>query len=306
MPRIARMIILDEPAVYHVMSRSALPGNVLGDVEKDYLVKLIQQLSRVYFVEVLGYAVMGNHFHLCVRMLPGINFNDKEISQRFKYYYAEMLGQKKREMTAGQIPSLRLKWSKLSSYLQEIKQRFSHYYNRLHDRHGYFWSDRFKSVIVEEGNTLINCLAYIDLNAVRAQLVRKPEEYRWCSLGYHIQRGNRKGFLSLDLGLAEFGQKGNKARLQLYRDYVYRKGGLDGIFAHSQTGMTNTTELSQIDRFRYRTRYFIDSGIIGSQTFVKRWYREFCHYFQSSPKRQPRQIQGLDGIYSLKRLSEGN
>ena len=41
---------------------------------------------------------------------------------------------------------------------------------------GYFWGDRSKSLIVEEGLTLINCLAYIDLNAVRAGIVEKPED----------------------------------------------------------------------------------------------------------------------------------
>jgi len=61
MPRIARMIIKDEPAVYHVMSRTALDGYVLGDVEKEYLVELIKKLSKVYFAEVLGFCVMGNH-----------------------------------------------------------------------------------------------------------------------------------------------------------------------------------------------------------------------------------------------------
>ena len=46
------------------------------------------------------------------------------------------------------------------------------------------WS-RFKSVLLEEGETLIQCLAYIDLNAVRAGIVQRHEDYRWCSLGYH-------------------------------------------------------------------------------------------------------------------------
>jgi hypothetical protein len=39
-------------------------------------------------------------------------------------------------------------------------------------------------VIVEKGETLINCLAYIDLNPLRAGLVERPEDYRWNSLGY--------------------------------------------------------------------------------------------------------------------------
>jgi hypothetical protein len=65
---------------------------------------------------------------------------------------------------AGWIPSLREKLSNLSEFIREIKVGFTRYYNKRHNRRGYFWGDRFKSVIVEKGETLINCLACIDLN----------------------------------------------------------------------------------------------------------------------------------------------
>jgi hypothetical protein len=68
---------------------------------------------------------------------------------------------------------------------------------------GYFWGDRFKSVIVDKGETLVNCLAYIDLNPLRAGMVDRPEEYRWNSLGYHLQTENKDQFLSTDFGLKE-------------------------------------------------------------------------------------------------------
>ena len=55
MPRIARLVIKEEKAVYHVMSRTALDGYVLGDVEKDFLVNHIRRLAKVYFAEVLGF-----------------------------------------------------------------------------------------------------------------------------------------------------------------------------------------------------------------------------------------------------------
>jgi hypothetical protein len=107
-------------------------------------------------------------------------------------------------LTDGQIPTLRAKRPSLSDYVKEIKQRFSHWYNKRHGRKGFFWGKRFKSVLVENGDTLINCLAYIDLNPVRAGLVERPEDYRWCSLAYHVQTGNKDDFLSLDFGLATF------------------------------------------------------------------------------------------------------
>ena len=100
------MILKGEPAVYHVISRTALDGFVLGDVEKDYLLKLIRRLSSVYFVEVLGFCLMGNHFHLLVRVHPGDDYDDEEIKRRFKLYYGD---DKKRVLQDGQIPFLREK-----------------------------------------------------------------------------------------------------------------------------------------------------------------------------------------------------
>ena len=64
MPRIARIKVSGEPTVYHVMSRTALDGFVLGDVEKDFLLKLMRRLSGLYFAEIIGFCIMGNHF-LC-------------------------------------------------------------------------------------------------------------------------------------------------------------------------------------------------------------------------------------------------
>ncbi|HID96607.1 MAG TPA: hypothetical protein EYP57_00190 [Thermodesulfobacteriaceae bacterium] len=62
--------------------------------------------------------------------------------------------------------------------LKDIKLRFSRYCNKKYGRKGFFWVDRFKSVIVEDGNTLVNCLAYVDLNPVRASLCRMSEDFR--------------------------------------------------------------------------------------------------------------------------------
>ena len=63
-------------------------------------------------------------------------------------------------------------------------------------------------------------------------------------------------------------------------------------------------ELTRSDRFRYRTRYFTDSGIIGSREFVFRHYQNFRNLFQSKNEKKPKPVKGLSGMYSLKRLSE--
>jgi hypothetical protein len=63
-------------------------------------------------------------------------------------------------------------------------------------------------------------------------------------------------------------------------------------------------DLDPITIGAYRSRYFTDSGIIGSKEFVLSNYQRFKHLFNSKHEKKPKPIKGLDGIYSLKRLSE--
>jgi REP element-mobilizing transposase RayT len=309
MPRTQRLIINDETAVYHVMSRTALDGFPLDDIEKDFMVDLIRHYSTLYFVEILGFCLMGNHFHLLVRMFPEYKFTDKDIKKRYADFYGE-----EEAFADGRIPYWRAKLSSLSEFMREIKVGFARFYNKRHNRRGYFWGDRFKSVIVENGETLINCLAYIDLNPLRAGLVELPEQYRWNSLGYHVQTRNRENFLSLNFGLKEFGVLDAEERLKLYRQYVYEAGAVDRSEKRSadvidssvlKRERKNDFEIKRVQRFRYRTRYFTDSGIIGTKEFVSGNYRRFKDLFMSKRDKIPKPVAGLDGIFSLKRLAEG-
>jgi putative transposase len=306
MPRIARMLRTGEQTVYHVMSRTALDGFPLGTVEKNYLVNLIKQLGRLYFTEIIGYCVMSNHFHLLVKMLPESDFSDGDIKLRFGTYCGE-----KQFLSDEQVPFFREKYSNLSEFVKEIKMGFSRFYNRRHNRRGFFWGDRFKSVIVEKGETLVNCLAYIDLNPVRAGLVKRPEDYRWSSIGYHVQTDNKDNFLSLDFGLKEFGEPDEAERFRRYRRFVHETGAIDfgkGIRIDARVVAKERQrdfKLSRADRFKRRTRYFTDSGIIGSKEFVRENFLRFKHLFQTKHDRLPKRVNGLDGVYSLKRLAQG-
>ena len=147
MPRIARIKVKGESTVYHIMSRTALDGFVIEDVEKDFLLGLIKRLSRLYFSEILGFCLMGNHFHLLVRMHPGKNYTSEEINRRYKNFFKERLGQKDDtpDLTDGQISHFRSKWEDLSEFVRDIKQGFSRFFNKRHDRRGFFWAERFKT-----------------------------------------------------------------------------------------------------------------------------------------------------------------
>ena len=295
MARIARMIIKGEAAVYHVISRTALDGYVLGDIEKEYLFGLIKKLSSLYFTELLGYCIMGTHLHLLVRMHPESSFSDKEIRRRFQLYHSSKV---KKKLTKSQISSLRTKWEDLSEFVKEIKQQFTRFYNKRHNRRGFFWAERFKSLIVGNGEALINCLTYIELNPVRAGLVEKPEDYQWCSLGYHLQTKNKDNLLSMDFGHPEFDAKDAARQLDHYRTYIHDKGRI----RVDQENIALPDD--QKDRFRCRCRYFIDGGVIGSKEYVNHVYQQFKDIFYSKNEKKPRLISGLNHTYSLKRLME--
>jgi hypothetical protein len=58
-------------------------------------------------------------------------------------------------------------------------------------------------------------------------------------------------------------------------------------------------ELSRNDRLRYRTRYFTDSGVIGTKEFVSKTYMRFKHHFNSKNEKKPKPVKGLSGVYPL-------
>ena len=130
---------------------------------------------------------------------------------------------------------------------------------------------------------------------------------------YHVQTNNRDNFLSIDFGLKQFNVRNQKERIRRYRRYVYEAGSINQPAKGSvkvieekvlEKERSKALELSKSDRFRYRTRYFTDSGIIGSKKFISTNYRRFKHLFYSKLEKKPKPIKGLEGMYSLKRLSE--
>jgi len=219
-------------------------------------------------------------------MLSPEDFSDEEVICRVKRYYGDR--RKVENLPLEKILYWRNRLSDLSRYVQEIKQRFSRWFNKHHNRKGYFWGDRFKSVIIETGEALLNCLAYIDLNPVRAGLVERPEDYRWCSLAYHLGTGNKDNFLSTDLGVAAFTNKGYRERIALYRAYMYEKGGLRVASKNSPVP------------FLKRIRYFTEGLIVGSRNFVRETAEKIREVLGLKRERRPRKVGPVEGLYSFR------
>ena len=100
-------------------------------------------------------------------------------------------------------------------------------------------------------------------------------------------------------------QKGNPhdGGFPFYSGSIWIREGKGGLLQES-THLKQGLEFRNVDRFRYRTRYFTDSGIIGTKEFVSRVYQDFKGYFASTHEKRPKPVKGLESVYSLKRLSE--
>jgi len=65
------------------------------------------------------------------------------------------------------------------------------------------------------------------LNPLRAGIIKRPEQYWWCSLGDHLQTDNKDNFLSTDFGMKEFNVTDKKEKIRRYRRYVYEADALN-------------------------------------------------------------------------------
>jgi putative transposase len=86
--------------------------------------------------------------------------------------------------------------SAISLMIQSVDGKFAEYYNAVKGRRGAFWEDRFHAIMIEEGSHLFRCMAYIDLNMVRAGAVKHPAEWDWCS--YRELTGERRRYRLVD------------------------------------------------------------------------------------------------------------
>ena len=63
--------------------------------------------------------------------------------------------------------------------MKHLGQRYVHYINRAYKRSGTLWEGRFRSCLAQSEDYVLACYRYIELNPVRAGIVRHPREYRW-------------------------------------------------------------------------------------------------------------------------------
>ena len=202
---------------------------MFGDLEKEALRRLMWRMARFAGLEIRTYAVMENHFHILARVPSQEHFvarfagegGEERLLEHLRLLYsrqyiaalrAELADLRQREMPEqadALIAGYLRRFCNLPLFVKELKERFSRWYNAHRGRRGTLWMERFKSVLVEDGEALRTMAAYIDLNPVRAGIVKDPKDYRWC--GYGEAMGGGK---AARLGLCQVvghGERGAKA-----------------------------------------------------------------------------------------------
>lgn len=207
--RLPRIKLPHRNVVYHCVSRIVGRQNLLNDSGKEFMVHLLWKMAGFCGLEVITYCFMSNHFHILIRIPKQAEVSDLQLLDRLAGLYGKkgVLTTLAREsMTQlGHIDDyvrtrILARMGDISEFMKEFKQRFSRWYNRQHNREGTLWSERFRSVLVEDQPTVVEAVAaYIDLNPVRAGLVEDPKDYRFCGYAAALT-GNklaRKGLMSI-------------------------------------------------------------------------------------------------------------
>ncbi len=158
MPRANRCFMPGQ--VWHITHRCHKQEFLLKFAQtRQRYIHWIYQARKRFEVEILHYTITSNHIHLIVRNRGGDN----------------------------EIPRL----------IQLVAGRTGQEYNARKHRKGAFWEDRYHATAIETGKHLQRCLVYLDLNMVRAGMVKHPEDWKHGS--YHEIQGNRRRNTIIDL-----------------------------------------------------------------------------------------------------------
>lgn len=141
MPSGPRLLIHN--ACYHIITRGNQRQKVFLDT-KDFTkyLLLLRKYKRKFGFRIYGFCLMPNHIHL--------------------------VGEPQEKQN-------------LAKFMQALSRAYTAHFNKRYNKVGHLWQNRYKSKIIVKDNYLVDCLHYVELNPVRANLVRSAGEYHWSS-----------------------------------------------------------------------------------------------------------------------------
>ena len=159
-------------AWYHVMNRGQERRSIFrGDGDKKAFLKLLNEISEIYSVEIHAFSLMDNHYHLLIHT-----------------------------PVAG-----------LSRAMRHLNGLYTQGFNKIHRKDGPLFRGRYKAILVDSNEYLTELVRYIHLNPVEAKLCEHPKQHKWTSYRYYFKPDKTIRFLRTESILAEFGKNEKKA-----------------------------------------------------------------------------------------------
>jgi putative transposase len=345
-----------KPVIYHCVSRVVDRRLAFGPVEKEKFRTFMRMQESFTGCRVLSYCLMSNHIHLLLEVppMPEGGLSDELLLARLRAIYGEafvgevagQLAEARRSHAETLVADIHSRFTyrmhDLSEFMKTLMQRFTKWFNKSQQRRGNLWEDAFTSVVVEDGIASKTMAAYIDLNPVRAGIVKEPAAYRWSSYGEAIgggPRGNgkkaRAGLVrafkahqgvaadesfwanGVDQEYRKLLMRGAVEKSELRVDpsgkiakRILRKGGSKENSQEMQDLNETSSEIPFAEMLGMRIRYFSDGVVIGSREFVNDVFAGSRGRFGENRKSGARKLRGNAApasgmIWSIRDLRTG-
>ncbi|WP_334030002.1 transposase [Alteromonas sp. P256] len=207
--RKSQINLFDTP-YYHCISRCVRRAFLCGEQDgksfehrRQWVEDRIHILSDVFAINVCAYAVMSNHTHLVLHVDKdtALALSTVDVIQRWHTLYrGTLLTQQymststRENLSQAQIRTVestaalwRQRLYDISWFMRALNEYIARAANKEDECTGHFWEGRFKSQALLDESALAACMAYVDLNPVRANIAKTPESSNHTSIQYRIR-----------------------------------------------------------------------------------------------------------------------
>ena len=218
MVRLARRETIDphQIVVAHICNRTVRKCFLMGqdessgknfDHRKVWIEEYLKQFSAQFGVDLLGFSILSNHFHLILRTRPDVvaTWSDEEVARRWMMLcpHRKNADGSPCQPTEPEIRSIagcpvktkeiRERLSSISWWMRLLCQRIAMRANREENEAGRFWQDRYRATVLTDEASLLACAAYVDLNPIRAAMCEKLEDSGHTSVQRRIESNSEEG-----------------------------------------------------------------------------------------------------------------
>lgn len=206
-PRYRQVSIEDTP-YYHCISRCVRRAFLCGEDSvsgfsfehrRQWIAARIKLLCSVFAVDLCAYAIMSNHYHIVIRIdVEKVReWSDEEVARRWmrvftgpllmhQYLGNADLTDTELEWVSGLFLTWRERLADLSWFMRCINEPIARMANAEDHCKGRFWEGRFKSQALLDARAVLACMAYVDLNPIRAAKAKTPEQSDYTSIQERI------------------------------------------------------------------------------------------------------------------------